>query len=179
MTPQAALDSRAVSCPKCGAGITSGAKFCGGCGAAVISTEPHAAAFCPECGAKNAGGGRSCRNCGKPLAAGLPGAAAPQPSGPPSPGVAAADSKKTAAGICGILLGGLGVHKFVLGYNGAGVIMLCVTLGCAVGGILTCGATWFVLPAMQVIGLVEGIIYLTKSDEDFVRTYVNGRKEWF
>jgi hypothetical protein len=29
------------------------------------------------------------------------------------------------------------------------------------------------------IGLIEGIIYLTKTDEDFVRTYVDGRKEWF
>ena len=31
---------------------------------------------------------------------------------------------------------------------------------------------------MHVIGIVEGIIYLTKSDEDFVRTYVQGQKGW-
>jgi TM2 domain-containing membrane protein YozV len=87
---------------------------------------------------------------------------------PPSPAAARASSK-VAAGVCGILLGSLGIHKFVLGYTGAGLIMLLVT-------ILTCGLAAGV---MHIIGLIEGIIYLTKSDEDFVRTYVDGRKEWF
>lgn len=78
-------------------------------------------------------------------------------------------SSKIAAGICGILLGSLGVHKFVLGYTGAGLIMLLVSL-------FTC---FFAAPIMSIIGLIEGIIYLTKSDAEFVRTYVEGRKEWF
>ena len=82
-------------------------------------------------------------------------------------------SKKIAAGICGILLGALGVHKFILGYTGAGLIMLLVTL---LGGIVTCGISCWVI---AIIGLIEGILYLTKSDEEFVRTYVEGRKEWF
>lgn len=30
-----------------------------------------------------------------------------------------------------------------------------------------------------LIGLIEGIIYLTKTDEDFVATYINGKKGWF
>jgi TM2 domain-containing membrane protein YozV len=76
---------------------------------------------------------------------------------------------KIPAGICAILLGSLGVHKFILGYTGAGLIMLLVTL-------LTCGFGGVV---MHVIGLVEGIIYLCKPDEEFVRVYVDGRKEWF
>lgn len=78
-------------------------------------------------------------------------------------------SNKLPAGICGILLGGLGVHKFILGYTGAGLIMLLVT-------VLTCGLAY---PVMHIIGLVEGIIYLCKSDDEFVRLYVDGRKEWF
>ena len=78
-------------------------------------------------------------------------------------------SNKIAAGICGILLGSLGVHKFILGYTGAGLIMLLVT-------VLTCGFGGVV---MHVIGLVEGIIYLCKPDDEFVRVYVDGRKEWF
>jgi TM2 domain-containing membrane protein YozV len=78
-------------------------------------------------------------------------------------------SRKIPAGICGILLGCFGVHKFILGYTGAGLIMLLVTL-------LTC----FMASAITgIIGLIEGIIYLTKTDQDFVRTYVEGRKEWF
>ena len=78
-------------------------------------------------------------------------------------------SNKIAAGVCGILLGSLGVHKFILGYTGAGLIMLLVTL-------LTC---FLASPLMHIIGLIEGIIYLTKSDDEFVRLYVDGRKEWF
>jgi hypothetical protein len=33
--------------------------------------------------------------------------------------------------------------------------------------------------AMSVIGVVEGIIYLTKSDQDFYETYAVQKKEWF
>jgi TM2 domain-containing membrane protein YozV len=90
---------------------------------------------------------------------------------PRSTGSAASShtSNKIAAGVCGILLGSLGIHKFILGYTGAGLIMLLVT-------ILTCGFGGIV---MHLIGLIEGIIYLTKSDEEFIRTYVEGRKEWF
>lgn len=77
--------------------------------------------------------------------------------------------KKIVAGILGILLGAFGIHKFYLGYTKEGVIMLLVTL-------LTLGFGGFV---MGVIGLIEGILYLTKSDEDFVATYVTGKKGWF
>lgn len=38
------------------------------------------------------------------------------------------ENKKVVAGICGILLGGLGVHKFLLGYNTEGLIMLLVNI---------------------------------------------------
>jgi len=78
-------------------------------------------------------------------------------------------SKKIPAGILGILLGTLGIHKFILGYTKQGVIMLLVTL-------LTFG---FGAAIMQIIGLIEGILYLTKSDEEFINTYQTGRKGWF
>ena len=77
--------------------------------------------------------------------------------------------KKIAAGICGILLGSLGVHKFILGMNTPGLIMLLVSL-------LTCGIGSI---PMSLIGLVEGIIYLTKSDEDFYQLYAVEKKGWF
>jgi TM2 domain-containing membrane protein YozV len=77
--------------------------------------------------------------------------------------------KKIAAGVCGILLGALGIHKFILGYTKEGVIMLLVS-------ILTAG---ILAPVMGIIGLIEGILYLTKSDEEFVRIYVTGKKGWF
>jgi TM2 domain-containing membrane protein YozV len=77
--------------------------------------------------------------------------------------------KKIAAGICAILLGSLGVHKFIMGYTTEGVIMLLVS-------VVSCGIL-AVVPS--VIGIIEGIIYLTKSDEDFVRTYIQAKKGWF
>jgi TM2 domain-containing membrane protein YozV len=76
------------------------------------------------------------------------------------------ESKKVVAGILAILLGGLGVHKFFLGYTTAGIIQLVI-------GIVTCGSI------SGIIGIVEGIIYLTKSDEEFIQTYQVGKKEWF
>ena len=80
--------------------------------------------------------------------------------------------KKIVAGICGIFLGYLGVHKFILGYPTEGVIMLLVSV---FGGSLTCGGT---TGLMGLIGFIEGIIYLTKSDEEFVDTYLTNRKGW-
>ena len=77
--------------------------------------------------------------------------------------------KKMPAGICGILLGSLGIHKFILGYTTEGVIMLLVS-------VLSCGLL-AVVP--HVIGIIEGIIYLTKQDEEFVRTYIQTKKGWF
>ena len=88
------------------------------------------------------------------------------------------DSKsKVAAGILAILLGGLGIHKFYLGYTAQGLILLALLI---VGFILlfvVIGA--FLLLAIGVICLIEGIIYLTKSDEEFHQTYVVGKKPWF
>ena len=69
------------------------------------------------------------------------------------------------AGILGILLGSFGVHKFVLGYTKEGVIQIVLTF-------ITCGIA-------SIVGLIEGIIYLTKTDEEFVSTYIQGRKGWF
>ncbi len=100
----------------------------------------------------------------------------PPAAGPPA--AASRASNKIAAGLCGILLGAFGVHKFILGYSGTGGLMLAISL-CSLLGIFCCFLSVFGYFAMHVIGLVEGIIYLTKSDEEFVRIYVDGRKEWF
>lgn len=85
--------------------------------------------------------------------------------------------KKLPAGILAILLGGLGVHKFFLGRTRAGLI----TLGLyGLGLATTCiGVGGFILGVLHVVALVEGIIYLTKSDSDFYLEYIVGRKEWF
>ena len=86
----------------------------------------------------------------------------PPPAGGLPPDIS---NKKLIAGLLGILLGGFGVHKFYLGMNTAGIIQLIL-------GVVTCGVG-------GLIGLIEGIIYLTKSDADFYQTYVVGQKQWF
>jgi len=82
------------------------------------------------------------------------------------------ENKKVIAGILAIVFGWLGVHKFILGYTQEGVIMAVVGL---VGWFL-CGIPTMIV---GVIALVEGIIYLTKSDEEFYNTYQVGKKAWF
>ncbi|MBT8179255.1 MAG: TM2 domain-containing protein [Eudoraea sp.] len=90
---------------------------------------------------------------------------------------AGGDNKKILAGILAIVLGSLGIHKFVLGYQKEGIILLVVTL---IGFVLSCiGIGVFIVWITGLIGLIEGIIYLTKSDEDFYNTYQAGKKPWF
>ncbi|PSQ04826.1 hypothetical protein BRC92_03715 [Halobacteriales archaeon QS_4_69_31] len=67
------------------------------------------------------------------------------------------DKDRTAAALLAILLGGVGAHKFYLGETGLGLLYLCFF--------------WTAIPA--VVGLIEGIIYLTKSEEEFQRQYVD------
>lgn len=73
--------------------------------------------------------------------------------------------KKIVAGIFGILLGGLGIHKFILGYILEGILQIVIT-------VLTCGMG-------SILGFIEGIIYLTKTDDEFVQTYIKNKRGWF
>ncbi len=87
------------------------------------------------------------------------------------------ESKKVLAGILAIFLGAFGVHKFILGYQKEGIIMLVLSV---VGIVLSCvGIGVLLVWAVGLVGLIEGIIYLTKSDEEFYNTYQAGRKPWF
>ena len=65
--------------------------------------------------------------------------------------------EKTVAGILGILLGGFGVHHFYLGSTTSGVIELALSVvTCGIGGLL---------------GLVEGVMILIMSEEEFNTRY--------
>ena len=79
------------------------------------------------------------------------------------------DSKRILAGLMAIFFGWLGVHKFVLGFTGAGLVYLLLT-------VCTCGVAY--LP-LHILSIIEGIVYLTKSDEEFHRLYVVERRAWF
>ncbi|HCO74385.1 MAG TPA: hypothetical protein DIT16_05970 [Clostridium sp.] len=123
---------------------------------------------CPTCGAAIDLNATECKYCGEPIAVQQP---QPQQYQQPQyqqqqyqqtqyqqpmyaqPSVPS--KSKIAAGILAILLGGLGIHKFYLGKIGMGILY-----------ILFC---WTYIPA--IIGVVEGIIYLTASDEKFYYKY--------
>ena len=83
-------------------------------------------------------------------------------------------NKKTSVGIVAIVLsavglGWIGVHKFMLGFTTAGLIWLIVS-------IVTCGIAAIIF---NILSLIEGIIYLTKTDEDFYQLYIVEKKDWF
>lgn len=132
---------------------------------------------CPRCNSQNSGLSTTCLQCGATLPI-APMPMQPVPNYGAKPQVPGAD-KKLAAGLTGILLGGFGVHKFVLGYTNEGIILLSVYLIGLVITIITCGIGFFIPIIPSIIGLVEGIIYLTKSDEEFVQTYIANKKPWF
>lgn len=119
---------------------------------------------------------------------GQQGAASQQPAGRPQqsyaqPGYAAQQpyaqqplvhtKDHVAAGLLAIFLGVFGVHKFYLGYHTTGFIMLGVTI---LGSLLTIGIAAGVV---WLIGVIEGIIYLTKSQSEFEQLYVFNKREMF
>ena len=169
-----------IACPSCGAENVEGTRFCVKCGT-TLPASPQ-----PESWRQSGDLGQ------QPTQQDYQPGGYPPPQTPPSAyptytpqqdlsyqAAAAGDwmaqgaNKKMAAGICGILLGGFGVHKFILGYNTEGIIMLAAWI---VGMFLTCGIASI---AVGIVGLIEGVIYLTKSDEEFVRTYIQNKKAWF
>jgi TM2 domain-containing membrane protein YozV len=82
-------------------------------------------------------------------------------------------NKQLLASYCGILFGGFGIHKFILGYTPEGLIMLVIS---AVGGYFTYGLSLLV---MQLVGLIEAMIYLNKNHEEFINTYYVNKQGWF
>lgn len=136
---------------------------------------------CPSCGTENIGLENFCRNCGTSLDDPFQNPQNQQMQQPfnQNTGQIPGADKKIAAGLCGILLGGFGVHKFILGYQQEGVILLSVYLIGIVIAIVTCGIGTPIVLIPSIIGLIEGIIYLTKSDQEFVQTYIQNKKPWF
>ena len=90
---------------------------------------------------------------------------------PPYPTRPVSRKSRVAAGLLAIFCGILGFHKFYLGYISAGIIMF----------LLTFFLWWtIVVPlAMFLVSIIEGVMYLTKSDEEFQRIYVQSQKDWF
>lgn len=139
-------------CRTCGKEVSDNAVACMSCGCDPRKGDK----FCPNCGAEVSAAQVVCVKCGVAL-------------GQPVAKVAAGKKDKTIAGLLAIFFGSLGLHEFYLGNTTSAIIRLAVTL-------VSCGSAAFIL---GVISLIEGIIYLTKSDEEFQAVYVDGHKAWF
>jgi TM2 domain-containing membrane protein YozV/ribosomal protein L40E len=101
--------------------------------------------FCSECGAIIKAKAEICPKCGVRQASPFANLGAVAPNG----------KSKLAAVLFAFFLGSFGFHKFYLGQTGMGVVYL-----------LLC---WTFIPGM--LGIIEGILLLIMSDEDFVRKY--------
>jgi hypothetical protein len=77
--------------------------------------------------------------------------------------------RRELVGVMAMVFGFLGVHKFLLGYTAAGLVML-------LGSLLTCGGLALLFVP---ISIAEGFIYLLKTDAEFERDYLRGRRTWF
>jgi TM2 domain-containing membrane protein YozV len=137
--------------------------YCRNCAAQI---DPKAV-VCVHCGVPPRAERKFCGNCAEPTEANQVvcvkcGASMGQ-----------VGKDKVAAGILALLLGTFGIHKFYLGYNTEGVLMLLISI---VGGIILCAVPTVV---MALIALAEGIIYLTKSEDEFQTIYVANKRGWF
>ena len=119
--------------------------YCGNCGELL----PYGTSSCPNCGMQVGYGTNYCKNCGQPVSYSssyCPNCGACLGHGSASGRVYPAGKSRIAAGVLGVILGGLGVHNFYLGYTGRGIAQLILTL-CSFG----IGSVW---------GFVEGILLL-------------------
>ena len=137
------IRARAEICPKCGARQP----FMGG-----ATTAPRNEKFCLECGETIAANAELCPKCGvrQPfmgmysmdrLSGSFLGQGQPR--------------SKIVAGLLAILGGALGLHKFYLGQPTWGIVYILFV--------------WTGIPL--ILGLIEGVYFLTVSNETFDRKY--------
>ena len=147
-----------IFCSNCNAEVKPGSKFCTKCGTVIEQKKSSNEMSSQDRLARSSTVNNSLRT---------------QTSKYSDPSWDEIKSKRTNTGIFAIVLGEFGVHKFMLGYNTEGFILLAVSI---IGGIITCGFAFFIT---AIIGVIEGILILNKTPEEFKRTYIDNKKVWF
>ncbi len=127
-----------MHCRNCGNEVVAQAAVCPSCGLAPNIGKQ----FCQNCGAQTNPLAEVCIKCGVRLATGAP--------------AGQGQKSKIAAGLFGIFLGFLGIHRFYLGYTNIAIAQLILGLL----GVVTCGITSV---ASGIWGLIEGIMILSGS----------------
>lgn len=120
-------------CRHCGKELNENADYCTSCG---VSTN-KGSSYCSFCGAETNKEADVCVKCGAKLKK-----LNPEPK------------SKLAAGLLGIFLGSLGIHRFYLGYTTIGVVQLLLTV---IVSFFTCGFSAIVA---SIWGFVEGILII-------------------
>nr|MDO8109320.1 NINE protein [Candidatus Sigynarchaeota archaeon] len=165
-------------CQGCGGAVDPAAKYCPFCGATLNAATTTPAAIiqdkCPNCGEPRLG--KFCAYCGYQFFAEIeipvPMKSSSSESGKPTTssgseaGGAAVPSSTTqrsqrpvnriSAGVLALLLGTIGAQKFYMGKRGAGIAC-----------IIFC---WTLVPT--IIGICEGVLFLTATDEEFRERYL-------
>lgn len=149
--PQKQADQK--FCHACGMILHISADSCVACGARQFQAGGMPAAGGSVLAMRSFPNHQFCRGCGLPLHRSAP--LCPHCGAPQSQPHFESEKSRVAAALLALILGGFGAHKFYLGETGLGVLYL-----------LFC---WTFIPA--IAGLIEGIIYLSMSDERFGRKY--------
>ncbi|MGM0534258.1 MAG: TM2 domain-containing protein [Campylobacterota bacterium] len=91
---------------------------------------------------------------------------------PEGPGPVAKSKSKENAGILAVLFGTLGAHKFYIGCPLAGILMLMISVS---------GIFFYAVPTilMACMGIIEGFIYLMKTNDGFALIYEHDKRCWF
>lgn len=110
--------------------------------------------YCSSCGDIVARAAERCPHCGVPKQGTAP--APDDEYGTASTADVEYETDRSTAAILALAVGGLGVHKFYIGKTGQGMLYLCFF--------------WTLIP--MLVAFVEGVIYLSESDEEFQRKHV-------
>ncbi len=84
---------------------------------------------------------------------------------------------KTVAAVLAFLLGGLGVHKFYLGKTSQGILYLVITIVCSTASFATLFALFFLMFIPGILALIDFIMLLCMSDDDFNAKYNPGMSQ--
>jgi TM2 domain-containing membrane protein YozV/DNA-directed RNA polymerase subunit RPC12/RpoP len=132
-------------CPQCGAPIDPGAAECRYCGEKIVVKQPQQSQQFAQQGQPQV------VYVQQPQPQVVIQQAAPQQVYVSGINPAWPVKNKMVAGLLGIFLGSLGIHKFYLGKTGMGILYLCFC--------------WTAIPG--IVGFIEGISYLLANDENF------------